>query len=88
MWPQVIAPLLIIQRVANQRALTSKSFATGSISSIDFRSRGRTTGGSEIIPDVYPVSSVGRYGRSPNELDIWVETTIDLRQDSKVLGEA
>ena len=83
-WLQVIAPLLIIRRVANRSALTSKSVATGNISSIDFKSRGRTTGGSGIIPDKCPVIPAGRYGRSSNELDIWIETTIDLRQDGKV----
>jgi len=81
-WLQVIAPLLIIRRVADQSALMSKSVTTGNISSINFRSRGRTTGGSGIASDKYPVNPVGRYGRSSNELDIWVETMIDLRQDS------
>jgi hypothetical protein len=49
----VIAPYLIILRVANRRALTSKMIASGSgdIGSMQFRSQGETTGGGESIPD-------------------------------------
>jgi len=43
---QVIAPLLIIQRVANQSALTSSTIVSGHVNSLHVRSRGVSTGGS------------------------------------------
>jgi len=39
---------------------------------------------SGTTPDGYPMSPVGRYGGSSNELDIKAETIIDFRRDSKV----
>jgi len=78
---QVIAPFLIIQRVANQSALTSNSVATGNPGSFNFRSRGRTTDGSGTLSGGYPMDSADKYGKSSGELGIGVNTTLEFHQD-------
>ena len=77
---QVIAPYLIILRVAKQRASTSESITSRNISSLRFWSRRGLEGGDGAHPDGRPVSSVGPYGKTLNELDIGA-TTIDLPHD-------
>ena len=79
---QVIAPLLVIQRVANQSALTSETIATGNEGSINFRSQGSSTDGG-TIPGGHPTSTVGMRGKNPDELGIGVGVgcTIDFGQD-------
>ena len=77
---QVIAPLLIIQRVANQSALTSTS-VTGGVGSFSFRSRGGTAGSSGTLSGGYPMNYGGGFGK---ELNVGVETTVDFHQDTKV----
>lgn len=77
---QVIAPLLIIQRVASKSALTSDTITTGHVSSFRFRSQRESTGGSDTPHGRYHTSSVDRYGKNPGELGVEVEATIDLRQ--------
>ena len=47
---QVIAPLLIVQRVANGSALTSHAVSTGRASSFNVKKHGEPTG-SDGIPD-------------------------------------
>ena len=59
---QVIAPLLIIQRVANRSALTSNIIVSGGADSIHFRSRGVSTGGSCALPGVYTTYSADNHG--------------------------
>ena len=81
---QVIAPLLIIKRVANQSALTSTSVVTGGVGSFSFRSRGGAAGGSGTLPGGYPMNSGGSFGKGSKELNVGVETTIDFHQDTKV----
>jgi len=77
---QVIAPLLIIQRVASKKALTSDTLATGHVSSFKFRSQVESMSGSDTSPGKYHMGSVDRYGKNPGELGIEVETTVDLHQ--------
>ena len=50
---QVIAPFLIILRIANRRAVTSDNFTS---ESIRFRSRGMPTDGSGTLSGQYPLS--------------------------------
>ena len=76
---QVIASLLIIQRVANKSAMTSNTVASGHLSS--FKSG---TGGSDL-PVEYPMSSINRRGVSIGELGVGFQNTIDFRQ-GKVSG--
>ena len=72
---QVIAPFLIILRVANRRALTSETIVSGNIGSLHFGSNEGATGSSETLPDESPVSFVDATGRAPDELE--VGTAID-----------
>jgi hypothetical protein len=78
---QVIAPLLVIQRVATQSALTSNSVATGNLGSFHFRSRGKTMGDSGTLAGAHPVDSADKYeGKNSNELDVGVNTTLEFRR--------
>lgn len=77
---QVIAPLLLVQRVANHRALTSNTIASGGrIDSFHVRSRRESTGGSRVIPS----GSASNGGRDTVQLVIAVEAR-DNSQDSRV----
>ena len=78
----MIAPLLIIQRVANKSALTSDSIALENISSFRARTREELTGGSSALPGGDTTDSVGRHGVDfSGELGIGVETTINSHGD-------
>ena len=70
---QVIAPLLIIRRVANRSALTSDTIVTRPIDSFRARSRGESTGGSHALPGRYPTCSADNHGKDTSELGIAVE---------------
>ena len=70
---QVIASLLIVLRVANRTALTSKSITPGNIGSIHFRSGGVSTGG-ETLPDGHPVSRMETNGEDSGEFGGGLET--------------
>ena len=76
---QIIAPYLIILRVANRKALTGNMLSSGSkaIGSIRFASQGGSTGDDESLPDGDPERSMGMNSRVPSELDPGVENTID-----------
>ena len=79
---QVIAPLLIIRRVANRSALTSETITTVRTISFNPRSREESTGGALSGGD--PMNSADECGKSSVEFGVMVETTIDLQRDSKV----
>ena len=81
---QVIAPLLIIKRVANRSALTSNTIATGHIGSFHARARGELTGGSDVPSRAYPVGLTDEHEKASGKLEfgVGVETTIDFHQDS------
>jgi hypothetical protein len=73
---QVIAPYLIIIRVAKRRALTSESIS-GSLESIQFRSQGSgNIDGS--LPDGAPASAMGLNGEAPGELSARDEDAIEV----------
>ena len=78
---QVIAPLLIVLRVANRSALTSNSVVSGKPSSIHFMSRETWTDGG-TVPGRHPASWIDAHGKSSGELGVVVERTIDLRRDT------
>jgi len=80
---QVIAPFLIIQRVANQSALTGDSVVTGNPSSFNFRSQGKTTDGSGTLPGGYPGDSKDESAKGSSELGIGVNTTLEFHDDNK-----
>ena len=67
---QVIAPLLIIQRVANQNALTGETAVSAQISEFRARSGGQSTAGSGIILDGDPMRSAYVNGKNYGELEV------------------
>ena len=81
----MIAPLLIIKRVANRSALTSETIVTGNIGSFHARTR-ELTGGSDIPSRVYPVGLADEHEKVSGELGVGVgmETTIDFHRDSSM----
>ena len=79
---QVIAPLLIIMRVADKSALTSNTFASVRIGNFDARTREEFTGGGGTIPDGDLVGSADK--RLLNFGELWVEADkidLDSHQD-------
>ena len=74
---QVIAPLLIIQRVANRSAMMSDTIKSGHSNSLHFRSQGESTGDSHALSGGYPMGSVDNHGIDTNDLEIVVETRVD-----------
>ena len=78
---QVIAPLLIIQRVANKSALTSNTITSGRNSTFKARSRGRSMGGSGTLSSGDSMSSVDDGRTSSCEFEVGIETTNDFHQD-------
>ena len=58
---QVIAPFLLVLRVANRTALTSDTMASISGPSLYF---GDSTDGSKTLPEVHPINSVGVNGEA------------------------
>jgi len=79
---QVIAPFLIIRRVANHSALTSDSVATGNDTAFSFRTQGKTTDGSQTLPGVYSLSETDKYN------GVGADSTMEFRRDSKVDSKA
>jgi hypothetical protein len=73
---QVIAPFLIILRVANRSALTSDTITSGKVGSLHFKSEGKSTSDNGILPDEYPTSSTEANGGAPGKLVIEVETAV------------
>lgn len=66
---QVIAPFLIVLRVANRTALTSEAIAPGGSSSIYFQGREASTGNSETLNGRDPMSSMETNGETLGELE-------------------
>ena len=74
---QVIASLLIVQRVASNRALTRNAIVTGNINPLYDGGRGESTGGSDTTPSDHPMD-LEKYGKDSCELGVVVETTISF----------
>jgi len=74
---QVIAPFLVILRVANRRALTSESVASPNIGSIRFGGQGESADDDGSLPDGNLVGSMGANDETPGTLDVAIETTIE-----------
>ena len=80
----MIAPLLIIQRVADRSALTSRTIITGHTSSFSVRRQGEPTGSDGTPLDGHLKNLATGYGKNPGELGSVVETMTDFRSDGKV----
>ena len=76
---QVIAPLLIIQRVANQSALTGSAVVSGNVSSFRARSRRELTTGGVTVPERDSMSSADENGKNSDEPGVEVEITTEPR---------
>ena len=74
---QVIAPFLIIQRIANRRALTSEVIVAGDPGSIQFKSPVEPTYGNRSFDGGSPTSSMYVDGEISRELGDGVKITID-----------
>lgn len=73
---QVIAPFLIIQRVASQSALTNTIYSSKA-SQFVVRGRGESTRDTMAgLPDGYPTSSMDPSGKTPDEPRVAVGTAI------------
>ena len=77
----MIAPLLIIQRVANRSALTSDSVTSGGISTFKAETRGELTSDSDP-PGGDPISSVDEDGTNSGEVGVESLTTIESQDKS------
>jgi len=80
---QAIAPLLIVQRVANKRALTSDTIVTGHAISFNVETRGGSTVSDDGPLGRYPTSSVDERGKRPDEPLARVVAATNLRQASE-----
>ena len=79
---QVIAPLLVILRVADKSAFTSNTGASYRMGSSKTMSWGEFTGGSDTLPGGNHSSSVDRRRVDSYELGIRIETTTDCHKDT------
>jgi len=79
---QVIAPLLIIKRVANRHASAGSAVTTGNIGSFKAGNLRVSRDSGNNLPSAYPMDSV-KYGESSGELR-GVETTIELHPENRV----
>ena len=78
---QVIAALLIIQRVANRSALTSKIVVSGHLGSLRARTQGSSTDITDAPPGDYTTGSADEYAMNPGELGVEVETATNSYRD-------
>lgn len=78
---QVIAPFLIVLRLANRSALTSDTVVSGNVATMQFRSLEISAVSNVTVPDVYPVGPSGAGKEGPGELSAGAEKTIDLYRD-------
>jgi len=78
----VIAPLLIIQRVASRGALTSDTIVTGYTDSFHARSREESRGGDRVLQITYSMNSADNSTKNAGQpMDHGVEATIDFNRD-------
>ena len=78
---QVIAPLLIILRVANKTALTNNTIVSGRIGTFKARARRQSTGGDGSYPSEDSMSLLDEFGTNSAEPRVEVETTIESHPD-------
>lgn len=86
-WPlvaniEVIAPFLIILRVANRSAFSGDVVFSDSVGPIKFRSQLGSTGGRAPTPGEYSTTSTDAHGKHPGERTIEIVQTIELNHDT------
>ena len=77
----MIAPLLIILRVANKTALTSDAVVAGRVSTFKTRSRGESADDGGTILGGDSTSSVDEGGTNSWELRVLIDTGIESHPD-------
>ena len=77
---QVIAPLLVIQRVADKSALTGNIVVSAHLSEFKARDGGQLTAGSADLPSGDPTFSADGNRKNSGELGAEVESTIDFHR--------
>ena len=80
---QVIAPFLIILRVANQRASANDDIPPVDVDSIQFRTQGESLSGSETLRG-NPTSSAGTYQGTHGELSVGTGTTAESHNQGPI----
>ena len=76
---QVIARLLVVQRVANQSELENSSIVSGTPR---FKHKARSMGGSGTLPGNRRIISMDTYRRTSEEkIGRGIEVTFDMRND-------
>ena len=78
---QVIAPFLIVLRVANQRSLTGDAIVPRNVSSLHFGSKWKSSGGHDTLPRGSSMDSTDVDEKTPGVLGIGTESSVDPRQD-------
>ena len=74
---KVIAPLLIVLRVAKQRALTGDSIVSGNVGTMNFRNQGESsTGDDEIFAGEDPVPLMGVNGEISDDRGVGASTIV------------
>jgi len=73
---QTIAPFLLVLRVAKRTALTSDTMVSGAGPSLHFVNKGRSTNGSETLPDVYPMGEVSVDRGAPGQSWVGADATM------------
>ena len=75
---QVIAPFLLVLRIANRTTLTDEGTVSGNLDSIRFNSMGGSTGVDRTIPDGNPIdSTLDVHGETPGEYTVGEEGIIE-----------
>lgn len=73
---QVVAPFLVILRVADRSALTSDTITSGTLGSFSFTSQGKSTDDSGTFLSEYSVSPMEMSnGNTSGEIGVGVATT-------------
>ena len=74
---QVIAPFLIVLRVAKQRALTSETLISGNIGTLRFGGQGESTGCEGTLPTGNTLTSMDVNGETSRGRGVEIENIID-----------
>jgi len=80
---QVIAPFLIIVRLANHTALTNNILISGQPPVVNIKNQEKSIPGGAVFLPGGGVRSIDSHGRNPGELGVGFVATIDLHKDSE-----
>ena len=77
----MIAPLLVVRRVADSSALTNNTAVPTNVSEFNAGSHGRSTDGSGTLHDEVPMTSTDECGKTSGERGVEIEmTAIDFHR--------